>query len=40
MKKLSIIALLMTVIGMLLWQPQLASADELTGHSHEKVFVI
>lgn len=36
MKKLSIIALLMTVIGMLLWQPQLASADELTGHSHEK----
>lgn len=36
MKKLSIIALLMTVIGMLFWQPQLASADELTGHSHEK----
>ncbi|WP_082337516.1 S-layer homology domain-containing protein [Lysinibacillus sp. FJAT-14745] len=36
MKKLSIIALLMTVIGMLLWQPQLASADELTGHSHEQ----
>ncbi|MFJ3388289.1 S-layer homology domain-containing protein [Lysinibacillus sp. NPDC086135] len=36
MKKLSIIALLMTVIGMLLWQPQLAFADELTGHSHEK----
>lgn len=35
MKKLSIIALLMTVIGMLLWQPQLASADELSG-SHEK----
>ncbi|TQR32214.1 endo-beta-N-acetylglucosaminidase [Lysinibacillus sphaericus] len=35
MKKLSIIALLMTVIGMLFWQPQLASADELTGHSHE-----
>ncbi len=36
MKKLSIIALFMTVIGMLLWQPQLASADELTGHSHEQ----
>ncbi|MFJ6210751.1 S-layer homology domain-containing protein [Lysinibacillus sp. NPDC092081] len=36
MKKLSIIAMLMTVIGMLLWQPQLASADELTGHSHEQ----
>lgn len=36
MKKLSIIALLMTIIGMLLWQPQLASADELTGHSHEQ----
>ncbi|MEY9980558.1 S-layer homology domain-containing protein [Lysinibacillus sp. RC79] len=36
MKKLSIIALLMTVFGMLLWQPQLASADELTGHSHEQ----
>ncbi|WP_285396578.1 S-layer homology domain-containing protein [Lysinibacillus sp. fls2-241-R2A-57] len=37
MKKLSIIALLMTVVGMLFWQPQLASAaDELSGHSHEQ----
>ncbi|WP_223552671.1 S-layer homology domain-containing protein [Lysinibacillus sphaericus] len=37
MKKLSIIAMLMTVVGLLFWQPQQASAaDELTGHSHEK----
>ena len=35
MKKLSIIAMLMTVVGLLFWQPQLASADELSGHSHE-----
>ncbi len=35
MKKLSIIALLMTVVGLLFMQPQLASADELSGHSHE-----
>lgn len=35
MKKLSIIALLMTVVGLLFMQPQLASADELSGHDHE-----
>ncbi|MGE7914482.1 S-layer homology domain-containing protein [Lysinibacillus xylanilyticus] len=35
MKKLSIIAMLMTIVGLLFWQPQLASADELSGHSHE-----
>ena len=35
MKKLSIIALLMTVVSLLFWQPQMASADELSGHAHE-----
>ena len=35
MKKLSIIALLMTVVSLLFWQPQPASADELSGHAHE-----
>lgn len=36
MKKLSIIALIMTIVSLLFWQPQLASADELSGHAHEK----
>lgn len=35
MKKLSIIALLMAVVSLLFWQPQMASADELSGHAHE-----
>ncbi|QDQ01340.1 SH3 domain-containing protein [Lysinibacillus fusiformis] len=35
MKKLSIIALLLTLVASLLWQPQMASADELSGHAHE-----
>ncbi|MGE7094330.1 S-layer homology domain-containing protein [Lysinibacillus sp. NPDC048646] len=35
MKKLSIIALLLTLVASLLWQPQIASADELSGHAHE-----
>ncbi|WP_107947453.1 S-layer homology domain-containing protein [Lysinibacillus parviboronicapiens] len=35
MRKLSIIAFLLTLVASLLWQPQIASADELTGHAHE-----
>ncbi|MET4560657.1 beta-N-acetylglucosaminidase [Lysinibacillus parviboronicapiens] len=35
MRKLSIIAFLLTLVASLLWQPQIAAADELTGHAHE-----
>ncbi|MFY0520210.1 S-layer homology domain-containing protein [Lysinibacillus sp. UGB7] len=35
MKKLSIIAFLLTLVASLFWQPQMASADELSGHAHE-----
>lgn len=40
MRKLSIIAFLLTLVASLLWQPQIASADELTGMPMKQVFVI
>lgn len=35
MKKLSIFMLLMMLVSLVIWQPQLAYADELSGHMHE-----
>lgn len=35
MKKLSIFMLLMMLVGLVIWQPQSAYADELSGHMHE-----
>ncbi|MFJ7734122.1 S-layer homology domain-containing protein [Lysinibacillus sp. NPDC097231] len=35
MKKLSIIMMLITLVSLLIWQPQMAYADELSGHMHE-----
>ncbi|WP_445479374.1 S-layer homology domain-containing protein [Lysinibacillus irui] len=35
MKKLSIFMLLIMLVGLVIWQPQSAYADELSGHMHE-----
>uniref|UniRef100_UPI0020BEB86E S-layer homology domain-containing protein n=1 Tax=Bacillus velezensis TaxID=492670 RepID=UPI0020BEB86E len=35
MKKRSIFMLLMLLISVVIWQPQSANADELSGHMHE-----
>ncbi|MGE7911027.1 S-layer homology domain-containing protein [Lysinibacillus xylanilyticus] len=35
MKKLSIITVVMALVSLLIWQPNMAYADELSGHMHE-----
>ncbi|MFE3576905.1 S-layer homology domain-containing protein [Lysinibacillus sp. NPDC059133] len=35
MKKLSMITVLMALVSLLIWQPNMAYADELSGHMHE-----